>query len=768
MAAGLARRLAVKVPGSRRALQRLDQVRKAAPLRDSGLFDPEWYTAQLGGAGPAPALATPADCVSHYLAGGWRAGVSPNPLFEPEFFGRPGWQKSSTDPVWDMLRHGASRPTHPLFDPARYLRDVPLAKAHPGGALGHFLQHATADTALPVVEGLHSREPLTWGDARPRLVVAAKRYARDRHLDRPRMTRSWDAGAERALIAEAMALPLPAGGRPLVSIVMPVRNRAEQVPLAIRSVQAQSFDGWELIVVDDGSTDDTRKVLAELAAADDRILVLEREALGVCAARNQGIEATRGDYAAFLDSDNQWTPQFLDVSLRLLAARGLRGTYAALNGTRDGLSWYRATDGGLDELLVHNHIDLNALVLERSLLLETGGFDESLRRSVDWDLAIKIAKISEPGFLPFVGVRYDDDRQTADRITTRELSSWGDRVLDTHLVDWPTVRTRSRVEGRVSVVTPTYDDWAMTVPAVDAVLTYADRYDADVEVVVVDNGSSRTVWTTLQGCLGGEARVTLRRNVRNLNFALGSNTGVAESTGDTIVFLNNDTEVQHDWLQPLLSALAEPDVLAAQPLLVYPDSTVQCAGVVFPGLDGLPVHFLAHHPAHDAARAGVIETSALTGAALAMRADDVVELKGFDPLFTNGWEDIDLCLRLAQLRPGRFVVPTTSVVVHHESKTSGRGTNIAVNRQTFVDRWRGRLPREDRAAWAEAGFEVTHYPIPWPSPPTRPCPGSPGQWCAGCPGRPTRQACAGRSRSSLGSIRRSGGWPRRSVRSARR
>jgi O-antigen biosynthesis protein len=705
MAPRFARTVAAKLPGSRQAMRRVDQLRKAKPLAASGLFDVEWYQAQTG------AEFTDADsCVRDYLAGGWRRGLSPNPLFEPAFFGRSGWSKSATDPVWEMLRHRTRRPTHPLFDPARYLRSVPDAEEHPGGALGHFLEFARDDSPLPVDMGLLDAEPLVWGDVRPRLIEAARRCAHDQFLGRKRMTRAWDSRAEGVLLARALALPFPSGGAPVVSIVMPVRDRATQVPDAIRSVQAQTFGEWELVVVDDGSTDDTRKVLGELAAEDARIVVLEREALGVSAARNEGIAQTRGRYVAFLDSDNQWTEHFLDVSLRLMDDRHLRAAYSALNGTRDGHMWYRAIDGGLEDLLVHNHIDLNSLVVERSLLIETGGFDTSLRRAVDWDLAIKIAKISPPTYLPFVGVNYDDDRQTADRITTRELASWGDRVLDAHIVDWPKLRTLPRVEGRVSIVMPTYDDWQMTVRAVCAVLDDAARSDgADVEVVVVDNGSSRVVWSTLQACFGRDQRVVLTRNARNLNFALGSNTGVAASTGGTILFLNNDTEVQPGWLGPLTAALAEPEVLAAQPLLLFPDGTVQCAGVVFPGLDGLPVHFLAHHPAEDALRTGTVDLSALTGAALAVRAADVLELKGFDPLYTNGWEDIDFCLRLAQLRAGRFVVPTASVVTHHESKTPGRGKHLAQNRRTFMSRWLGRLPGEDRQAWARAGFEVVHY-----------------------------------------------------------
>ena len=67
-----------------------------------------------------------AACVRHYLAGGWRAGISINPLFDPTYVGRTGWAASVTDPVWEMLRDHALRPTHPLFDPARYLAGEPI------------------------------------------------------------------------------------------------------------------------------------------------------------------------------------------------------------------------------------------------------------------------------------------------------------------------------------------------------------------------------------------------------------------------------------------------------------------------------------------------------------------------------------------------------------------------------------------------------------------------------------------------------------------
>jgi hypothetical protein len=102
---------------------------------------------------------------------------------------------------------------------------------------------------------------------------------------------------------------------------------------------------------------------------------------------------------------------------------------------------------------------------------------------------------------------------------------------------------------------------------------------------------------------------------------------------------------------------------------------------------------------------------ALTGAALAMRRSDVLALRGFDPVFRNGMEDVDLCLRLAERRQGRFVVLPESRVVHHESRSPGRFTKSLVNRRVLLERWAGRLPEDDVAAWARRGYVVIGHEI---------------------------------------------------------
>lgn len=107
--------------------------------------------------------------------------------------------------------------------------------------------------------------------------------------------------------------------RPTVSVVIPTFNRERWLPRSIGSVQAQSFPDWELLVVDDGSTDSSWKLLEQLAAGDPRIRPLKNaRTKGVSGARNTGIDAARGEFVAFLDSDDEWLPEHLADSVAAL------------------------------------------------------------------------------------------------------------------------------------------------------------------------------------------------------------------------------------------------------------------------------------------------------------------------------------------------------------------------------------------------------------------------------------------------------------------
>lgn len=296
----------------------------------------------------------------------------------------------------------------------------------------------------------------------------------------------------------------------------------------------------------------------------------------------------------------------------------------------------------------------------------------------------------------------------------RPPTPWARQVaLADRLIDWVELEgdLPKRRTDLVSVLIPTINDWRLTCAAVGAVLANSSGHD--LEVVIVDNGSNPDAVIGLAQVVAG--RDPGQRSVRviwmpeNLNFALGTNLAFAHSSGSRIVLLNNDTAVQSGWLDPLLDELRDLSVAGVQPLLLYGDGTVQTAGTGFPNCGGLPSHLLVEHPAEDARRLRRFDVSAVTAAALAMRATEFCRLRGLDPRFINAYEDVDLCLRAIQ-RPGsRFRVATDSVVMHFESRTRIR-TVVESNRALLWNGWRGRLPKPDMAQLlGEAGFEVIRW-----------------------------------------------------------
>ncbi|MGP5043826.1 glycosyltransferase [Glutamicibacter ardleyensis] len=547
-----------------------------------------------------------------------------------------------------------------------------------------------------------------WGDViggQQELIGTIKSHI---YSSRSRMQSTWDIAKENSWKKRIRAVDLRAeeSNQPLVSIIMPAWNRADTVTKAVRSIQRQTLTNWELIVVDDGSSDSTREVVQLLAGADPRIQLKAASHDGVCAARNVGLRAATGHWVSFLDTDNEWPDEYLELSIKGAVDSNSRAVYAGLELHNGGKVSYRAYRGGLSELMILNHIDLNVFTVDRSLALEIGGFDESLRRWVDHDFAIRIAKVETPELLPFIGCRYWDERETADRITTSESEAWQWVVLGKNLVDWEQMKQRATVPGRVSVSMPVYQDWQMTIRAVRSVLENSGN--VDVEVVVIDNGSSISNSVVLGLLYASNPHVNYVRMPRNLNFAIGSNYGAYLGTGEYTCFLNNDTVVRDGWLEPMIERLRSPEVLACQPLLQYPDDSIQTAGTVFMKENRLPGHFLANHPPEDALSVADGKFSAITGACMLWRTRDVAEHKGFDPFFVNGMEDIDLCLRAAKDTGGHFAVEPASLVTHFESKTPGRGRNIVTNRQSFMARWNGKLPSPNTDMYRKAGFELAH------------------------------------------------------------
>ena len=214
------------------------------------------------------------------------------------------------------------------------------------------------------------------------------------------------------------------GTRPLVSVVIPTYNRERYLRDAVESVVAQTYDGWELLVVDDGSTDGTRRYLDEVG--DSRVHGVLRGHCGHPGTlRNVGVRHARGSYIAFLDSDDVWLPDKLARQLADLEAHpdcgwGYSG-YVHMDERGRGSEWRNphhpwTPRGGwiLEDVVAEPAlIALPTVMVARDLFATVGGFDESLLRCEDVDLWIRLAEISAASVvpMPLVKVRvHGEDR----------------------------------------------------------------------------------------------------------------------------------------------------------------------------------------------------------------------------------------------------------------------------------------------------------------------------------------------------------------------
>jgi glycosyltransferase involved in cell wall biosynthesis len=201
---------------------------------------------------------------------------------------------------------------------------------------------------------------------------------------------------------------------PRVSVVVPAFNRASVIANAIQSVLGQRFRELEIIVVDDGSRDATAETVLRLARTDPRIRLIRHKAnRGAQAARNSGIQAARGEWIAFLDSDDAWLSNSLE--LRMSAARSQNvqvvhspGFVLRFEGGERDTFEVPALRGNVYRQLLRGAGPLfQALLVSAKALQAVGGLDEAIVAYQEWETAIRLAKRFEFGFVPEPTFVYD-------------------------------------------------------------------------------------------------------------------------------------------------------------------------------------------------------------------------------------------------------------------------------------------------------------------------------------------------------------------------
>lgn len=225
--------------------------------------------------------------------------------------------------------------------------------------------------------------------------------------------------------------------RPDVSVVIPTRNRWPLLARALRGALAQEGVALEVLVVDDGSSDETAERLA--AEIDQRVSVLRNDvSSGVARARNRGIGVARGRWVAFLDDDDVWAPDKLAAQLGAMNGAGWAWTAAiAVDEGLRPLRLMRAPepDGVADALLMANLIPaLSSVIVRTDLLRDAGGFDESFSALADWDLWIRVARLAPGSSCPrsLVGYVEHGTNMLAGAADPMEVRPEFDRLASKH------------------------------------------------------------------------------------------------------------------------------------------------------------------------------------------------------------------------------------------------------------------------------------------------------------------------------------------------
>lgn len=494
------------------------------------------------------------------------------------------------------------------------------------------------------------------------------------------------------------------------SILLPVYNPDPgHLREAIQSVQDQSYGNWELCIADDASTDpNVTRILRETAAAEPRIkLIIRRENGHISAASNSALELATGEFIGLLDHDDRLAPDALAEMARALDTHpDLDLVYSDedkidADGNRFSPHFKPAWDP--DMSLVSNYI-CHFTIIRRTLVDAVGGFRIGLEGSQDHDLVQRVAEKTAPeciGHIPRILYHWRAaGESTAISVETKPyaIAATGQVIRDalqrrgTHAraeqrgerwrLRWPLPDTHS-----VSVIIPTRNRLNLLKTCIDGLLTQTDYSALDIRII--DNGSDDPATLRYLEQLSHRANVAVLQDDGTFNFSRLCNLGARDAAGDYLCFLNNDIEPANpDWLTELVAEAARPYIGLVGAKLLYPDRTVQHAGIALSG-EHVARHTnlgIAQNDGGYWGRAMQIQSlSAITGACMVMRREIFEAVSGFDEALAVDFGDIDLCLRVRQA--GYRVLWTPhALLIHHES--ASRGTVITPEKSALYDKER--------------------------------------------------------------------------------
>jgi GT2 family glycosyltransferase len=399
----------------------------------------------------------------------------------------------------------------------------------------------------------------------------------------------------------------------------------------------------------------------------------------------------QGEFVQFLDHDDLLSPNAFYEVARLLNENAAWDViyYDEDKLSADGtarLSPFFKPDWSPVLLISANY--LTHALMRRTLVIEAGKLDPATDGAQDWDLAFRVTeRTNRIAHIPKVLYHWRQvSGSTSGDLTAKPwVFDTQIRCVENHLrrtgcanpqVNFPSMgflRARWQVAGRkVSIIIPSKERVALLSRCLSSItqITLYPNY----EFVIVDNGSVEPETLQYYDSLRRDPRVNIVPYNEKFNYSRANNIGARHATGDIFLFLNNDTEVlEADWLEEMVRWAERPDVGVVGAKLLYPDLTIQHAGVVI-GMEGHASHVFWGAPEKYGGPFGSVDWyrnyTATTGACMMMRREVFETLGGFDEAYILAFSDIEICIR-ADERGLQTVYTPYARLKHYEGKTRG-------------------------------------------------------------------------------------------------
>ena len=549
------------------------------------------------------------------------------------------------------------------------------------------------------------------------------------------------------LAAQGSAEPAPA--HPVVAFIAPTYNTPPAyLDALVASVRAQTPGAWRLILSDDGSREAATLAWLDSHAGDaDLTIVRSAENRGIAAATNAGLAAADTPWVGFVDHDDALAPHALDGILRALAAApDCRFLYTDEAVADENLQvadvFFKPA---FDPVLLSGVNYINHLALyRRDRLLVVGGMREGFEGSQDYDLVLRYTRgltraqclhLPYPAYIWRRGPNcfsalHRDQAVAAARKALAEAYARDERpatiepAVDAtlHRVRLDARRATERHWPLVSVVIPSREALGLITQVLDGLMR--TDYPA-LEIIVIDNGSvDPEVLALYERYRAGAVPFQAHVSPEPFNFSRAVNRGMAMARGDLLLLLNNDVEIlDAGWLKEMVSCFDYPDVGVVGAKLLYPDGSLQHAGVIA-GLGNYAGHWYIGRPAAFPGPMGRLwvrqSLSVVTGACFLISRRCLEAVGPFDEeRFAVSYNDVDFCLRAVEA-DFRVVWTPFATLIHHESVSRG-SDRLPENIERFLREQENLRARHASDVYADRAFNPWYSrdrsepePIPLP------------------------------------------------------